>query len=111
MILFVFQRMIYDLFVFLISYSRRREDSRKDVFVKVGQSLKLENTISGELGVLSPSTPSVIRQSRFKKEAQVGTPWEPSCIFPSLHMDITSGDVWAGVGILVAAKEGGWILR
>jgi len=90
---------------------RRREDSRKDVFVKVGQSLKLENTISGELGVLTPSTPSVIRHNRFKKEAQVGKPWEPYCVFPSLQMSITSGDVWAGVGFLVAASEGGWILR
>ena len=99
------------LYLTLIFCSRRREDSRKDVFVKVGQSLKLENTISGELGVLTPTTPSVIRQNRFKKEAQVGTPWEPYCIFPSLHMDITSGDVWSGVGMLVAAREGGWILR
>ena len=81
------------------------------MFVKVGQSLKLENTISGELGVLTPSTPSVIRHNRFKKEAQVGKPWEPYCVFPSLQMSITSGDVWAGVGFLVAASEGGWILR
>ena len=79
--------------------------------MKVGQSLKLENTISGELGVLTPSTPSVIRQIRFNKDAQIGKPWEPYCMFPSLQMTITSGDVWVGVGFLVAASEGGWILR
>ena len=40
---------------------RKREDSRKDVFVRVGQSLKLENTVNGELGVLTPHKPSLNR--------------------------------------------------
>ena len=44
--------------------SRKRQDTdtRKDVFVKVGQSVKLENTLNGELGVLTPNTPSFTRQ-------------------------------------------------
>ena len=45
----------------IIPGCRRREESRKDIFVKVGQSLKLENSVHGELGVLSPRTPGMAR--------------------------------------------------
>ena len=48
-------------FAYHYLHCRRREESRKDIFVKVGQSLKLENSVHGELGVLSPRTPGMAR--------------------------------------------------
>ena len=48
-------------FAYHYPHCRRREESRKDIFVKVGQSLKLENSVHGELGVLSPRTPGMAR--------------------------------------------------
>ena len=82
---------------------RRREDSRKDIFVKVGQSLKLENTISGELGVLTSQTGL--------QRSHQGIGWEPLCVVPSLQFEVLAGDSWAGVGFLVTAREGAWLLR
>ena len=32
-------------------------------------------------------------------------------VHSSLQIEIIAGDSWAGVGLLVVAKEGGWILR
>ena len=91
---------------------RKREDSRKDIFVKVGQSLKLENTINGELGVLTPRTPSMNKRHRRHKNSEAGgNPWNPDCVHPCLQMEVLAGDLWHGHGVLVAAKEGAWLVR
>jgi len=91
---------------------KKREDSRKDIFVKVGQSLKLENTINGELGVLTPRTPSMNKRHRRHKDSEAGgNPWNPDCVHPCLQMEVLAGDLWHGHGVLVAAKEGAWLVR
>ncbi|XP_023328571.1 GTPase-activating Rap/Ran-GAP domain-like protein 3 [Eurytemora carolleeae] len=80
----------------------KKDNSRKDIFVKVGQSLKLENMVCG-----------YGKERRERKETQPGVskPWQPVSVHTSLQIEIIAGDCWAGVGLLVVAREGGWILR
>jgi len=94
-------------------HTNRRKENKRDVFVKVGQSLKLENTLTGELGVLSPAHTSYTRRLRLQSSGSPSSrpPWEPSCVFPSLQIQVVAGEHWAGVGVLVSAREGAWLLH
>ena len=77
-------------FAYHYLHCRRREESRKDIFVKVGQSLKLENSVHGELGVLSPRTPGM---------ARYGVQWAVCCVTEHLALSRVSVAVGARRGL------------
>ena len=85
-------------FAYHYLHCRRREESRKDIFVKVGQSLKLENSVHGELGVLSPRTPGM---------ARYGVQWAECCV--TEHLALSRVSVCGGearMGSLMVMVQG-----
>ena len=66
--------------------------------MKVGQSLKLENSVHGELGVLSPRTPGM---------ARYGVQWAECCVTEHLaqsRVSVCGGE--ARIGSLMVMVQG-----
>jgi len=108
------------------NYQRRKdEDSKKDAFVKLGQTLKLESVLRGEVSqsldqsrrrgssenssALSPSSMQP-PPSPPGSTAKAGGPWEPACIFSSFKHEIVCGDSWANAHLIICTADAGTFL-
>ena len=81
--------------------------SPQDAFVKLGQTLKLESALNGEI----PSGMAGGKRAGNSNKGWAKSPWEPSCIFPYFpHANVLSGDSWANSNLVLGTEDGTFLV-
>ncbi|XP_059082033.1 GTPase-activating Rap/Ran-GAP domain-like protein 3 isoform X1 [Tigriopus californicus] len=79
-------------------FRKKEIDTKMDKFVKVGQTLKLESALKGEIS-------SSVVAPRPSKSL-----WEPLCIFPNFEHDVICGDSWMNSNLLLGTTDGVFLI-
>lgn len=75
----------------------------QDAFVKLGQTLKLESVLRGEVAPSHPTTNA--NQTR-----DSGNVWDPNCIFPDFKHEVVCGDAWNNTHLFIGTADHGTFL-
>ncbi len=84
--------------------------------MKLGQTLKLESVLRGEVptGLDQPSShhKSVANSSIVASvsSSNAGHAWDPVCIFPNFRHEVLCGDTWANAHLVIGTTEGTFLI-